>query len=327
MTMKFPRRNFLRLAGAAAALPSMPRLAAALDYPTRPVHWMVGYAPGGGNDIVARQMGQWLSERTGQSFIIENRPGAATNVATEAVVNATPDGYTLLLAGLPNAINATLYDHLHFNFIRDIAPVAGIARTALVLVINPSVPAKTLPEFVAYAQANPGRLNIATNGSGSPPHLAGELLKLTAGINLINVPYHGTAPSIAALLGGQVEAFFSSVPGAVEFIRSGKLRALAVTTETRSDALPDIPTMGEFVHGYEASIWYGAGAPRKTSAEVIDRLNREINGGLADPKMRARLADLGATAISGSPADFGKLVADETEKWAKVIKSAGIKSE
>jgi tripartite-type tricarboxylate transporter receptor subunit TctC len=325
MMMKLPRRKFLHLAGAAAALPALPRLASALDYPARPVHLLVGYAPGGGNDIAARLIGQWLSERTGQSFIIENRPGAATNVATEAVAKATPDGYTLLLAGLPNTINATLYDHLNFNFIRDIAPVAGIARTALVMVVNPSVPAKTLPEFVAYAKANPGKLNIATNGDGSPPHLAGELFRLTGGVDLVNVPYHGTAPSLAALLGGQVQVFFASVPGAIGFIRSGKLRALAVTTEARSDALPDVPTVGEFIHGYEASIWYGIGAPGKTPAEVIDRLNREINGGLADPKMRSRLADLGAAAIPASPADFGKLVADETEKWAKVIQVAKIK--
>ncbi len=272
--MKLPRRQFLHLAGAAGALPAMARDVFALDYPTRPVHWIVGYAPGGGNDIVARQMGQWLSERTGQSFIIENRPGAATNIATETVANATPDGYTLLLAGLPNAINATLYEHLNFNFIRDIAPVAGIARTGLVLVVNPAVPAATLPEFIAYAKANPGKLNLATNGDGSPPHLAGELLRLMGGVNLVNVPYHGTGPSVAALLGGQVQAFFSSVPGAVEFIRSGKLRALAVTTEARSAALPEIPTIGDLVHGYEASIWYGLAAPKKTPAAVIDRLNR-----------------------------------------------------
>jgi tripartite-type tricarboxylate transporter receptor subunit TctC len=326
--MKLPhRRHFLHLAAGAAALPAVSRIARAETYPTRPVHLIVGYAPGGGNDIVARQMGQWLSQRTGQSFIIENRPGAATNIATEYVANAAPDGYTLLLAGLPNAINATLYDHLNFNFIKDIAPVAGLAGTSLVMVVNPSVSAKTVPEFIAYARANRGAVNIATNGSGSPPHLAGELFKSMADVSMVDVPYRGTSPSIAALLGGQVQVFFASVPGSIEFIRAGKLRALGVTTAVRSDALPDIPTIGEFVHGYEASLWYGIAAPKKTPADAIDRLNREINSALADPQMRARFADLGSTPIPGSPADFGKLIADETEKWGKIIRAGNIKPE
>jgi tripartite-type tricarboxylate transporter receptor subunit TctC len=286
---------------------------------------IVGYAAGGGNDIVARLVGQWLSERTGQPFIIENRPGAATNLATEAVVNASPDGYTLLLAGLPNAINATLYDQLNFNFIRDIAPVAGVVRTTLVLVVNPAVPAATGPEFIAYAKANPSKLNMATNGTGSVPNLAGEMFKMMAGVDMLQVPYRGTAPAITALLGGQVQVMFASMPGSLEYIKAAKLRALAVTTAARSDALPDIPTVGEFVPGYEANQWYGIGAPKNTPAASIDKLNREINGGIADPQMKARFADLGSTALLGSPADFGKLIAEETEKWGKVIRTANIK--
>ena len=325
--MKLPRRKFLHLAAGAAALPAFCRHASADSYPSRPAHIIVGYAPGGGNDIVARQMGQWLSQQTGQSFIIENRPGAATNLATEAVVNAAPDGYTLLLAGLPNAINATLYDHLNFNFSKDIAPVAGVAATTLVMVVNPSLSAKTVAEFIAFARTNRGAVNMATDGNGSVPHLAGELFKAMADVDMLNVPYRGTSPSIAALLGGQVQVFFASLPGSIEFIRAGKLRALGVTAAVRSNALPDIPTIGEFVHGYEASLWYGIAAPKKTPADVIDALNREINAGLADPQMRARFADLGSTPIPGSPADFGKLIADETEKWGKIIRAAGIKPE
>lgn len=325
--MKLPRRRFLHIAAATAVLPAGPRIASAETYPTRPVHLIVGYAPGGGNDIVARQMGQWLSQRTGQSFIIENRPGAATNIATEAVVNAAPDGYTLLLSGLPNAINATLYDNLNFNFIKDIAPVAGVAATTLVMVVNPSLSAKTVPEFMAFARTNRGAVNMATDGNGSVPHLAGELFKAMAGVDMLNVPYRGTSPSIAALLGGQVQVFFASLPGSIAFIRAGKLRALGVTVAVRSDALPDIPTIGEFVHGYEASLWYGIAAPKKTPVDVIDALNREINAGLADPQMRARFADLGSTPIPGSPADFGKLIADETEKWGKIIRAGNIKPE
>ena len=325
--MKLPRRHFLQLTAGAAVLPAVSQFGWAQTYPTRPVHLIVGYAPGGGNDIVARQMGQWLSQRTGQSFIIENRPGAATNIATEAVVNAAPDGYTLLLSGLPNAINATLYDHLNFDFIRDIAPVASVAATTLVMVVNPSFSAKTVLEFIAFARTNRGAVNMATDGNGSVPHLAGELFKAMADVSMLNVPYRGTSPSIAALLGGQVQVFFASLPGSIEFIRAGKLRALGVTAAARSNVLPDIPTIGEFVHGYEASLWYGIAAPKKTPADLIDELNREINAGLADPQMRARFADLGSTPIPGSPADFGKLIADETEKWGKIIRAGNIKPE
>jgi tripartite-type tricarboxylate transporter receptor subunit TctC len=323
--MKIPRRQFLHLAAGAAALPAVSRVARAQTYPARPVRWIVGYAPGGGNDIVARLMGQWLSERTGQSFIIENRPGAGTNIATEAVVNAAPDGYTLLLVGAPNAINATLYDKLNFNFIDDITPVAGIVRVANVMAVHPSVPARTVPEFIAYARPNPGKINMATNGNGSASHMCGELFKMMTGVNIVNVPYRGTAPAITALLGGQVQVSFVSMPGSIEYVRAGKLRALAVTTAARSDALPDIPTVGEFALGYEASVWYGVGAPKSTPAEIVQKLNKEINTGLADPKMKARLGDLGGTVLPGSPAEFGMLIAAETEKWARVIKLAGIK--
>jgi tripartite-type tricarboxylate transporter receptor subunit TctC len=323
--MKLPRRRFLHLAAGAAALPGFSRIARAQTYPARPVRWIVGYAPGGGNDIVARLMGQWLSERTGQSFIIENRPGAGTNIATEAVVNAAPDGYTLLLVGAPNAINATLYDKLNFNFINDIAPVAGIVRVANVMAVHPSVPARTVPEFIAYARPNPGKINMATNGNGSASHMSGELFKIMTGVNIVNVPYRGTAPAITALLGGQVQVSFVSMPGSIEYIRAGKLRALAVTTAARSDALPDIPAVGEFVPGYEASVWYGVGVPKNTSAAIVQKLNKEINAGLADPNMKTRFGDLGGTALPGSPADFGMLIAAETEKWARVIELAGIK--
>jgi tripartite-type tricarboxylate transporter receptor subunit TctC len=323
--MKLPRRNFLHLAAGAAALPAYLRIAAAQGFPSQPVRWIVGFAPGGGNDIVARLMGQWLSERTGQSFIIENRPGAGTNIATEAVVNARPDGYTLLLVGVPNAINATLYDKLNFNFISDIAPVAGIIRVANVMVVHPSVPAKTISEFIAYAGSNSGKINMGTNGNGSMSQMSGELFKMMTGVNMVDVPYRGTAPAITALLGGQVQASFVSVPGSIGYIRAGKLRALAVTTSARSEVLPDIPAVGEFIAGYEASVWYGMGAPKATPVEIIEKLNQEINAGLADPEMKARLADLGGTVLPGSPADFGKLIADETEKWGKVIRMANIK--
>ena len=325
--MKLPRRHFLHLAAGAAALPAFSRIASALDYPTRPVHWIVGFTPGGGNDIVARLMGQWLSERTGQQFVIENRPGAGTNIATEAVVNAPPDGYTLLFAGSPNAVNATLYDRLNFNFISDIAPVAGIVRVANVMVVHPSVPATTVPEFIAYAKANPGRINFASPGIGTSSQMSGELFKMMTGVNMIHVPYRGTAPAITDLLGGQVQVSFVSMPGSIEYIRAGKLRALAVTTATRSTALPDIPTVDEFVPGYEASLFYGAGAPRKTPAEIIEKLNREIDAGLADPKLQTQLVGLGGTVLTGSPADFGNFIANETEKWAKVIRAAGIRAE
>jgi tripartite-type tricarboxylate transporter receptor subunit TctC len=322
---KLPRRKFLHLAAGAAAFPTILRTANADTYPSRPVRYIVGYAPGGGNDIVARLMGQWLSERTGQQFVIENRPGAGTNIATEAVVNAPPDGYTLLSAGAPNAINATLYEKLNFNFIRDIAPVAGIVSVANVFTVHPSVSAKTVPEFIAYAKANPGKINMATNGNGSASHMSAELFKMMTGVNMVNVPYRGTAPAITALLGGQVQGSFVSLPGSIAYINAGKLRAIAVTTVMRSEALPDIPTVAEFVPGYEASVWYGIGTPTKTPGEVIDKLNTEINSGLADPKMKERFADIGGTALGGSPADFGKLIAEETEKWRKVIRAAGIK--
>jgi tripartite-type tricarboxylate transporter receptor subunit TctC len=323
--MKLPRRQFLRLTAGAAALSAASRIAAAQTYPSRPVRWIVGFAAGGGNDIVARLMGQWLSERTGQPFFIENRPGAGTNIATEVVVNAPPDGYTLLFVGLPNASNASLFDTLSFNFIRDIAPIAGIMRVPNVLVVNPSVPAKTVPEFIAYAKSNPGKVNMASAGTGSGSHLAGELFKIMAGINLVHVPYRGNGPALTAVLGGQVEVQFPSPPSSIEYIRTGKLRGLGVTSAMRSEALPDLPAIGEFVPGYEMSAWFGAAAPKGTPADVIDKINNEINAGLADPKLRARLADLGDTPLALSPAEFGKLIADETEKWGKVMRAANIK--
>jgi tripartite-type tricarboxylate transporter receptor subunit TctC len=323
--MKLPRRNFLHLAAGAAALPAVSRIARAQTYPSRPVRWIVGFAPGGGNDIVARLMGQWLSERLGQPFVIENRPGGGSNIATEVVVNAPPDGYTVLLAGIPNAFNASLFGKLNFNFIRDIAPVAGIIRMPLVMAVNPSVPANTVPEFIAYAKANPGKINMASAGTGGGTHLAGELFKTMAGVNLIHVPYRSNGPALVALLGGQAEVLFPSLSSSIEYIRTGKLRGLAVTTAMRSEAMPELPTVGEYVPGYEISAWYGMGAPKGTPTEVIDKLNREINEILADPKAQARLADLGGTVLAGSPADFGKLITEETDKWAEVIKFAGIK--
>jgi tripartite-type tricarboxylate transporter receptor subunit TctC len=319
------RRQFLHLAAGAAALPAVSRFALAETYPSRPVRWIVGFTPAGGNDIVARLMGQWLSERLGQPFVIENRPGAGTNIAAEAVVNASPDGYTLFLANLSNAINATLYEKLNFNFMRDIAPVAGISRAPLVMVVHPSISAKTIPEFIAYAKANPGRVNMGSAGIGSAGHLAGEQFKMMAGVNLVHVPYRGNAPALTDLIAGQVEVLFPSAASSIEYVRTGKLRGLAVTGATRSDALPDLPTVAEFMPGYEASSFYGIGAPRNTPAEVVDKLNREVNAGLADPKMKVRLAELGGVAIAGSPTDFGKLIASETDKWARVIKFAGIK--
>ena len=323
--MKLSRRQFRHLAAAAAALPLLAKTASAQAYPARPVRWIVGYAPGGGNDIVARLMGQWFSERLGQPFVIENRPGAATNIAAELVVHAAPDGYTLLLVGQPNAINATLYETLNFNFIRDIAPVAGIMTVPNVMVINPSFPAQTVPEFIAYAKANPGKVNMASAGNGSAAHLAGELFMSMTGISMVHVPYRGQAPAIADVLAGQVQVLFATSPASMEHVKAGKLKALAVTTSVRAEALPDLPTVGDFVAGYEASAWYGVGAPQRTPAEIIERLNKETNAGLADPKLKVRLADLGGTLIPGSPADFGKLIADETEKWGKVIRAANIK--
>jgi tripartite-type tricarboxylate transporter receptor subunit TctC len=325
--MKLPRRKFLHLAAGAAALPAVSHIAWAQEYPTKPVRIIVGFAPGGGADIAARLIGQWLSERLGQSFVIENRPGAGSNIATEAVVRAPSDGYTLLLVSAPAAINATLYEKLSFNFIRDIAPVASISHVPHVMVVHPSFPAKTVPEFIAYAKANAGKINMASAGNGSTPHVAGELFKMMAGVNLIHVPYRSAGPALTDLLGGQVQVMLDNMASSIEHIRAGKLRPLAVTTTMRSETLPDVPTVSEFVPGYEVSNWFGVGAPKATPAEVLDRLNKEINSGLADPKMKARLADLGGTVLPGSPADFGKLIADDTEKWAKVIRSANIKPE
>ena len=305
----------------------MARFAFAQAYPTRPVRLIVPVAPGGGYDLVARPMGQWLSERLGQPFIIENRPGAGSNIGTEAVVRAPADGYTLLLVAAASAINATLYDKPNFNFIRDIAPVAGIIRTALVVVVHPSFPAKTVPEFIAYAKANPGKLTMASGDVGTPSHPAGQLFKMMTGVDMVHVPYRGVAAALTDLLGGQVQVAFGSVPSSIEYIRSGKMRALGVTTAIRTQALPDIPTVGEFVPGYEATAWYGIGAPRATPAEIVDKLNKEVNVALDDPKIKARLADLGGTVFAGSPADFGKFIAEETEKWGNVIRALNIKAD
>ena len=323
--MKLLRRTFLHLAAGAAVPAAISRVAWAQTYPTRPVRLIVGFTPSGATDILARLIGQWLSERLGQQFVIENRPGAGSNIGTEAVVRAPADGYTLLLVAPANAINATLYDRLNFNFIRDIAPVAGLIRVANVMEVNPSVPAKTLPEFIAYAKANPGKINMASAGNGSQQHVAGELFKMMTGVSMVHVPYRGGGPALTDLLGGQVQLYFGTTASTIEYIRTGKLRALAVTTATRSQALPDVPTVGEFVPGYEASSWYGIGAPMGTPAEIVDKLNKEINAGLADPKIKARLADMGGTALTGPPAEFGKLIADETEKWGKVVKVSGAK--
>ena len=325
--MKLPRRQFLHLTAGAAALPAVSHFAWAQAYPTRPVRLVVGFPPGGGTDITARLIGQWLSERLGQQFVIENRPGAGSNIATEGVARAAADGYTLLLVSAAHAINATLYDRLNYNFLRDFAPVAGIIRVPNVMEVNPSLPPKSVSEFIAYAKANPGKLNMASGGNGTAQHLAGELFKMMTGVVMVHVPYRGDAPALTDLIGGQVQVMFGSIPPSVEHIRAGKLRALAVTTATRAEALPDIPTVSDFVPGYEASAWYGIGAPKSTPAEIIDTLNKEINAGLSDPKIKARLADLGGNVLSGSPADFGKLIADETEKWGKVIRAANIKPE
>jgi len=325
--MKLPRRQFLRLAAGAAALPALPRIAKAQAYPTRPVRIIVGFAPGGPGYIIARLMGQWLSERLGQPFVVENRPGAGTNIATEAVVRAPADGYTILWVTSANAISATLYEKLNFNFIRDIAPVASIIGTPLVMAANPTIPPKTVPEFISYANANSGKISMASVGNGTGPHMAGELFKMMAGVNMVHVPYRGGAPALNDLLGGQVQVMFVTPVASIEHIKTGRLRALAVTTLTRSHELPDVPTVGEFVPGYEASAWFGIGAPKNTPVEIIEKLNREINAGLIDPMMKARLADLGGTVLPGSTAEFGKLIADETEKWGKVIKFAGIKPE
>jgi tripartite-type tricarboxylate transporter receptor subunit TctC len=321
--MKLPRRKFLHLAAGAAALPAMSRVASALDYPSRPVRFVVGFPAGSATDIVARLLAQSLSQQLGQQFIVDDRPGAGSNLAAEIVVRAEPDGYTLLQVASPNAINATLYDNLGFNFIRDIAPVAGVMRYPYVMVINPSLPAKTVAEFIAYAKANPGKINMASAGNGTAPHVFGELFMMMTGVSMLHVAYRGSY--FSDLIGGQVQVVFSPLPSTIGYIRAGTLRPLAVTTAMRSEALPDIPTVGDFVAGYEASSWQGVGAPRNTPAAIIDKLNREINAVIADPRMKARLADLGGTLLSGSPAEFGKLIADETEKWAKVIKAANIK--
>jgi len=322
-----PRRAFLHLATGAAALSAVSRIAWAQTYPTRPVRLIVAFAPGGATDIMARLIGQWLSEKLGQQFVIENRPGAGGNIGTEAVVNAPADGYTLLMVTSVNAINATLYDKLNFNFIRDIAPVASVHREPHVMEVNPSVPVKTVPEFITYAKANSGKINMASAGIGSGNHIAGELFKMMAGVNLVHVPYRGAGPALVDLLGGQVQVMFATLSSSIEYVRAGKLRALAVTTTTRSDALPDVPTVSDFVPGYEASFWTGIGAPKDTPAEVVDTLNQEINAGLSDPKMNTRFEELGATALAGSPADFKKLIADETEKSRKVVKFSGAKAD
>jgi tripartite-type tricarboxylate transporter receptor subunit TctC len=319
------RRQFLQLGAAAAALPTMPRIAMTQTYPMRSVRLIVGFAAGGPTDIVARLMGQWLTERLGQQFIVENRPGAGSNIGTEAVVNALPDGHTLLLVSTANGINASLYERLAFNFIRDIAPVAGIVRFPDVMEVNPSVPAATVPEFIAYAKANPGKINMASGGNGTTMHVAGELFKMMTGVSMLHVPYRGAGPALIDLLGGQMQIMFDAMPSSIEYIRAGKLRPLAVTTATRSEALPSVPNVGDFVPGYEASAWYGLGAASETSANIVEKLNKEVNAGLADPRLKARLVDMGGVLLAGSPADFGRLIANETAKWAKVVKFSGAK--
>jgi tripartite-type tricarboxylate transporter receptor subunit TctC len=323
--MRLPRRKFLHLAAGAAALPAVSRIAWAQTYPTRPVRIIVGFPAGGATDILARITGQWLSERLGQQFIIENRAGAGGNIGTEAVVKAPPDGYTLLQIATPNGLNAALYQNLNFNFVGDIAPVIGAMRTSYAMVVHPSVPANTVPEFIAYAKANPGKINMASAGNGTPQHVFGELFKMMAGVDLIHVPYRGGAPATTDLLGGQVQVIFSPLPESIEHIKAGKLRPLAVTTATRLDVLPNTPTVREFLPGYEGTGWLGLGAPRNTPAEIIDRLNKEMTAGLADPKIIARISELGGTVLGGSPSAFGKIIADDVEKWVKVIKFANIK--
>ena len=325
--MKLARRRLLQLAAGAAALPAVTRMAAAQSYPARPLRMIIGYPPGGSADITARLTGQWLSERLGQPVVVESRPGAATNLATEAVVRAPGDGYTLLLVAPANAINATLYDKLSFNFLRDIVPVAGIIRFPNVVVVNPSLPIKTIPELIAYAKANPGKLNMASSGNGSTIHMSGELFKMLTGINMVHVPYRGGAPALTDLIAGQVHVMFDNVPTSAEHIKAGKLRGLAVTSTTRSAVLPDLPTVADVLPGYEASAWYGLGVPKNTPGEVIDAVNKAMNAVLADPKAQARFAELGASLLPDSSADFGKLIADETEKWGKVVKFSGAKAD
>ena len=324
--MTFSRRNLLHGAAGAAAL-AVSGTAWAETYPSRPVRWVLGFAAGGTTDIISRVVGQWLTERLGQPIIIESRPGGGTNIATESVVRAPADGYTLLLAGAPNAINATLYPKLGFNFIRDTMPVAGMVRVPNVMVVHPSVPVRTVPEFIAYARANPGKIDMASSGVGTSPHLAGELFKMLTGVNVQHVPYRGAAPALTDLLAGQVQLYFVTTPVSIEYIKTGRVRALAVTTATRVTELPDVPAIAEFVPGYEASAWYGIAVPKGTSADVVLKLNREINAALADPRIKTRLIELGCTLIPGTPADFGRMIADETEKWAKVIRAADIRVE
>jgi tripartite-type tricarboxylate transporter receptor subunit TctC len=325
--MNIGRRRFLHLAASAAAMPAMSRIAKAESYPSRPVHLIVFYAAGGGNDIVARLMGQWLSQRLGQSFVIENRPGGSGNIGTEYVVRAPADGYTLLLSSTANVVNGSLYDKLGFDFVRDIAPVAGISYEPNILVVNPSVPATTIPEFIAYAKANPGKINFASAGIGSSQQMSGEMFKMMAGVEMTHVPFRGTAPALTSLLGGDVQVMFASAPAALPYVRSSKLRALGVTTEHRSDVLPGLPAVSEFLPGFDASVYYGIGAPRNTPPAIVDRLNKEINAGLTDPQFKGRLTELGSMVLPGTPADFGRFLASETEKWTKVVKFAHIKAE
>ena len=323
--MKLPRRNFLHLAASAAALPAVSRIAWAQAYPSRPVRLIIGFAAGGTQDVIGRLLGQWLTERLGQQVFIENRPGAASNIAAEAAIRSPPDGYTLFMIGPNNAINASVYDKLRFDIVRDSAPVAGIIRVPNVMEVNPAVPVTSVPEFIAYAKANPGKINFASGGVGTSVHVSGELFKMMTGVNMVHVPYRGSGPALTDLLGGQVQVMFVDLPSSIEYVRSGKLRALAVTTAMRSEVSPDIPTVAEFLPGYEASGWNGVGAPKNTPAEIVERLNKEINAALADPKMKVRLAELGTTPFMLSSTDFGKFIADETEKWAKVIRAANIK--
>jgi tripartite-type tricarboxylate transporter receptor subunit TctC len=325
--VKLARRRFLQLAGGAVTASTLAHPACALDYPTRPVHLVVGFPPGGSADIVTRLIAQALTERLGQPFVVDNKPGAASNIGTEAVARATPDGYTLLSVSVANAINATLYSKLNFDYMRDFAPVAVIDRVPNVMEVNPSVPAKTVPEFIAYAKANPGKISMASGGIGSSPHVAGELFKMMAGVDMLHVPYRGVAPALTDLIAGQVQILFDTVPASIEHIRAGRLRALAVTTASRAEALPDVPTVAEFVPGYEASSFHGVAAPKGTPAEIVAKLNGEINAALADPKLKARLADLGGTVLTGTPGDFGKLMAEEIDKWGKVVAFSGAKQD
>ena len=325
--MKLPRRKFLHLAAGAAALPAVSRVARAQNYPGRPVRIVVGFAAGGPTDLIARLMGQWLSERLGQQFLVDNRPGASSNIGTEAVVRAPPDGHTLLLVTINNATGAAFHDKLNFNFLRDIAPVASTTRSVGVMLVNPSSPTRTVPEFIAYAKANPGKISMASGGTGGSQHLYGELFKLMAGVDMVHVPYRGSAPALTDLIGGQVQVIFESTQSTIEYIKAGQLLPLAVTSATRLEVFPNVPTLSEFLPGYEAGAWHGIGAPRNTPSEIIEKLNREINTATSDPRMIARLGELGLTPLQGTPAEFARLLADETEKWGKVIRAANIKPE